>query len=376
MTGPEMVARQAPGPVPSRVLLVGGAHFDGVVDSYRRALSPYHEVRHFDPFVPLGGLGSQLSPKLTYRIGGAVVAASRLLTGEPLALAEPRLLRAAKEFAPDLILVTAVESLRPHIVDGLRSGNARCKIIGVFSDHIANFGRGHFMGADYDALFFKDRFIVNRFREKLGWKHAYYLPQACDRTLHRKLALTDADKARYRCDLTLAGNLYMYRAAMLAPLVGRDLKIWGLAPGDWMKLPIAAHCTGTWVAGEEKCKAMLSAKIVLNQNHYAEIDGTNKRTFEMAAIGAFQLTDTPALADVFEPDVEVASFVTQSEMLERIEHWLQRPEERVAMADRARKRAHAQHTYEHRWVAHMATVGLGVAEGFPVQQATNSLWAA
>jgi len=37
------------------------------------------------------------------------------------------------------------------------AGNARCRVFGVFSDHIANFGRGYFFAANYDALFFKDR---------------------------------------------------------------------------------------------------------------------------------------------------------------------------------------------------------------------------
>ena len=112
---------------------------------------------------------------------------------------------------------------------------------------------------------------------------------------------------------------------------------------------------------------MLAARIVLNQNHYAEISGTNKRTFEVAAIGAFQLTDTPAIRDVFDPDTEVAYFETQSEMLARIDEFLADPGRRASMAAKAQVRAHAEHTYEHRWVAHLEALGMRPPAGFQVQ---------
>ncbi|HVN37867.1 MAG TPA: glycosyltransferase [Myxococcota bacterium] len=351
----------------TRVLLVGSAPFDSVIDSYRRALSPHYQVQHFDPFSVLGGLENRLGPSRALRLNVRIGYLVNMFVREPLALVEPRLLRVAREFAPDIVLVTCIESLRPKVVAGLRGGNMRCKVIGVFSDAMVNFGRSYFFGADYHALFFKDHYIVDRFRAKLGWRHVHYLPQACDRVLHRKLPLSDADRATYGCDITVAGNLYPWRAAMLGPLVGRDVKIWGPPPSSWLEYPIAARHTGRYVAGDEKCKAMLASRIVLNQNHYAEVAGTNKRTFEVAAIGAFQLTDTPALSDVFDPETEVSSFGTQKEMIEKIDYFLARPELCAEMAERARVRAHAQHTYEHRWVAHLETVGLRPPTEFPVQ---------
>jgi spore maturation protein CgeB len=351
----------------ARVLLVGQAVYDSVVDSYRRALEPHYDVRVFDPFVVLGPLGQRLGPVWSRRLTDAAQLVSRAVLREPLALVEPRLARAARELAPDLALVTCIESLRPHVVRGLRAGNARCKVFGVFSDHIANFGRGYFFAADYDALFFKDRYIVDKLRAKLGWSHVYYLPQACDRVLHDTVPLTPQDHERYGCDISLAGNPYLFRNESLRPLIGRDMKIWGPPPPRWVDHPARPHFTGRYVSGPEKCKAMLAAKIVLNQNHYAEIAGTNKRTFEVAAIGAFQLTDTPAIRDVFDPETEVACFETQREMVERVDHYLRVPEVRRAMAARAYARAHAEHTYEHRFTAHLVALGLTPPPAFPVQ---------
>ena len=216
---------------------------------------------------------------------------------------------------------------------------------------------------------FKDHYIVDKLRSKLGWKHVFYLPQACDRELHRKVSLSEEDVARYGCEITLAGNPHFYRCEFLRPLLGRDVKVWGAPPSAWLEHPTRSFFTGRYVAGDTKCKAMLAASIVLNQNHYAEIAGTNKRTFEVAAIGAFQLTDTPALADV--------STRARGRVLRHaagharsVEYYLARPELRAAMAERARVRAHAEHTYQHRWVALLDTLGLEPPPEFPVQAGT------
>lgn len=357
-------------PIPKRVMLVGPALYDTVVDSYARTLAPHYELEVFDPFSSVPALLPLLGRGRYGTLNNAVTTVSNLVLREPLALSIPRLRRRAAEWAPDVILITCIESLPPQAIRGLREGNPKAKIFGVFSDHIANFGRGYFFTAEYDGLFFKDRYIVDKLRDKLGFRHVFYLPQACDPELHHPVTLTETERAFYGCELTIAGNAHSFRAAQLACLAGRDLKIWGKGPAAWLEHPIFAHHTNHYVAGIEKCKAMTAAKIVVNANHYAEIAGTNKRTFEVAAIGAFQITDTPALADVFEPDVEVATYATMADMLERIDHYLARPEERDAMARRASKRAFAEHTYAHRWTAHLDALGLDVPPGFPAPRAT------
>ena len=166
-----------------RVLLVGEGVYDGVVDSYRRALTAHYDVEVFDPYAVLGRLGDRLGPVWGRRLVGATTLLSRSFLREPLALSEPRLMKFAREFAADLVLVTCIAELRPHVVAGLRAGNPRCKVFGVFSDAIVHIGRGYFFAADYDALFFKDHYIVDKLRTKLGWTHVHYLPQACDRVL-------------------------------------------------------------------------------------------------------------------------------------------------------------------------------------------------
>jgi spore maturation protein CgeB len=66
----------------------------------------------------------------------------------------------------------------------------------------------------------------------------------------------------------------------------------------------------------------------------------------------------------------VATFTTQKEMVERIDAFLAQPERRAGMAARAQARAHAEHTYEHRWTAHLGAWTLTPPAGFPVQPDT------
>jgi spore maturation protein CgeB len=351
--------------VPQRVLIVGNEYDESVGGSYRRTLRSHCEVRIVDPTrVPL-------SAHLPARSKTVVFTALKLLsnatTRDPYAWNFGHLIRAAQEFSPDFILISHITILPPKVIARLRQAAPGALVVGVFSDAIINLERGYFFLAEYDALFFKDHYMVDKFRSKLGWKHVFYLPQACDPELHHPIELSDDERRVYGCDLTIAGNMHMFRAAQLAPLAERDLKIWGAPPPAWLDHPIMRRHQHRFVAGDEKCKAMVGAKIVLNNNHFSEIAGTNKRTFEVAAMGAFQLTDTPALADVFEPDVEVASYDSLPDMLEKVEHYLERAEIRQQMAQRARRRAVAEHTFAHRWAAKMDVLGLDVPRAFPVQ---------
>jgi len=348
---------------PRRIFIIGSDIFDSVGDSYRRSLDKYYDVAIFDPFQVI-----EFNKENRSKWNEALILFSRVALGDPFALVGTRLQKAIRRFEPDIVLTTALESLAPHWISKIRTDFPRAKLLGVFSDHIANFERGYFFLSEYDALFFKDRYIVEKLRGKLGWKHVFYLPQACDPEIHHPIPMTKADMEVFGCDITLAGNVYSYRAAQLAPLIGRDMRIWGNGVPRWLDHPIQQHCVPRYVAGKDKCRAMLAAKIVINSNHYAEINGTNKRTFEVASIGAFQLTDTPALADVFIPDVEIATFTTQSDMVGKIDYYLQRPELRAKMAKSACDRAHREHTYAHRWTAKMAAIGYAVPLDFPVQR--------
>lgn len=266
------------------------------------------------------------------------------------------LVAAARESDPDLVLLT-YNSIPPEVIRCARK-QCRAKIVAWFPDAISNLARQYLLASDLDAWFFKDPCMVEIFRAKLGL-NAYYLPQACNPQWHRRVPLTELDRKKYGCDLTVAGNLYYYRARMLEAFSAYDLKIWGAGCPRWLQSPLKARHTGIYVAEEEKAKAFNAAKIILNTMHYAEIDGVNLRLFEAAGCGGFQIADwkstTPSL---FEPGSEIVTFHTLDELKEKVDYYLRHPEERQQIANRAYARAHREHTYQKRFQKMFEILGL------------------
>ncbi len=271
----------------------------------------------------------------------------RGILGDSFQLANRAAINAIARFMPDLVLTTDITMIAPETVSEVKTRTGAI-FVGWFMDAIVNFGRGYFFAAEYDALFFKDKFIVSKLRQTLSANNIFYLPQCCDPELHRPIEIHSSELLKYQCDLTIAGNLYCYRARMLEQFDSYDLKIWGLKQRHVNHKLNQKH-TSLAVFGLEKSKAMRAAKIVLNNNHYGEIAGINKRTFEVAGAGAFQLTDGPAVADYFKPGIEIATFDSKNDLKEKVDYFLAKPEERRKIAEAGRIRAHRDHTYEKRW---------------------------
>lgn len=151
---------------------------------------------------------------------------------------------------------------------------------------------------------------------------------------------------------------------------------------DWLirRLRQAGHRVTVhghrWPAGRLSLEGMIallnSSKINLNLSNSSHWDmgylattplgipwmlkmGKNReqvkaRHFEIAGCGGFQLSfDVDYLAQYFEPGQEIATFRTARELLAMVHHFLDRPEEREAIADAGWRRAQADHTASRRY---------------------------
>src|SRR5262249_9758960 len=138
------------------------------------------------------------------------------------------------------------------------------------------------------------------------------------------------------------------RQEILRQLDEFDIRVWGIAP-RWFVYRLRSPHMRRPVFGDDKVRAALAAKIALNCLHYAEVNALNCRAFELAGCGAFQIcTARPVLPEHFEPGVEIETFASSSELVEKVRHYLQTPDAANAIAKRGQERAHAEHTYEHR----------------------------
>jgi spore maturation protein CgeB len=270
------------------------------------------------------------------------------------------LLNLTEELQPDLLLITH-GNIPPAVIERARHASS-AKIISWYPDALVNLGRQYLLASPFDAWFFKDPYMVDVFKAKLGI-NAHYLPQACNSLWHRKVELNEADQRKYECDLCTAANMYYYRARLLEAFKNYNLKIWGNNYPNWIKSPARAHYQFIYVAELEKAKAFNCAKIVLNTMHFGEILGVNCRLFEIAGCGAFQIAEwKPALPGLFEPEREIVTFQTRKELKDKVDYYLAHPEERQTIADRSYARACREHTYENRLHKMFHILGL-TAEG-------------
>lgn len=273
--------------------------------------------------------------------------------------------RAAESFKPELILVTH-GALPPDVVREMKT-TSDAKLAVWYPDHLVNLGRQYLLASDFDAWFFKDPYMVETFRTKLGI-NAHYLPEACNPLWHHRVDLSQAEKQKYGCDLTTASSsMYYYRARMLEMFEDYDLRIWGKNYPRWLISPLRSLYPDVYVAEIEKAKAFNAAKVVLNTMHYGEITGVNCRLFEAAGCGAFQIADwKPGLPEFFDPEREIVTFRTRKELKEKVDYYLAHTEERREIADRAYARAHREHTYEIRLRRLLEIVSQHAAVRFPV----------
>jgi spore maturation protein CgeB len=222
-----------------------------------------------------------------------------------------------------------------------------------------------FLNAPYDMLFFKDPYIVDIVRRKLG-KCSYYLPECFSPRALQQRCLPDVAHHVIQSDICTAGNMYAFRAAFFENLADKQVKIWGLPAPRWLHLgSVESMMQNRWVANEEKAKAFLAAKIVLNNLNPAEIWGTNVRTFEICGAGAFQITDwRPGLSQLFDLERELVTFDDVADLRRKVDYYLGADKERRRIAEAGHQRAMRDHTYAHRLSLLLETVA-GRKRGFP-----------
>ncbi|WP_169311518.1 CgeB family protein [Desulfobacca acetoxidans] len=250
-------------------------------------------------------------------------------------------------FEPELVLST-IWDIPPDVVSNFKKGPARTPITAVWCpDAMINFDRQYIFTAPWDYLFFTDEYIVEFFHNLE--LNAHLLPLACYPGWHRQVRLTPEEKEFYGCDITTAGNLYGVRVKVFEQLLDYDVKIWGASPGRTITSPVRRFHQHRYVGELEKSKAFNAAAIVLNNMHYAAIRGLNKRAFEACGCGGFQLiSDSSVLAQYFVPGQEVVVYRNLQELRELVPYYLNRPEERAAIAAAGYRRAQSEHTYHRR----------------------------
>jgi spore maturation protein CgeB len=216
----------------------------------------------------------------------------------------------------------------------------------------------------YDYFFVIQRGEFLEELQRMGVKNACYLPCAAHPPIHRPVEVSPYEQEIYGSDISFMGAGYYNRHQMFMKLLDFDFKIWGQ---DWnLASPLGriVQNKSERIAPEDYIKVYNASKINLNLHSSPTHEGVNPhgdfvnpRTFELAACGAFQLVDHRSeLPELFDIGKEMVTFKDASDLREKIKYYLDHPDERNAVTERARERVLAEHTYTHRMEAMLAQI--------------------
>jgi spore maturation protein CgeB len=347
---------------PVKILVLTTTRRDTAEVSIAQALSSVHDVTAFD---------YERQRILTlrpgfHRLNILLYTGLKALKKPATHFADQALLRWVKGKRFDLVFIVAITTVPPDVVAALKRETGAL-VVGWFTDAIVNLGAAEFVSAPYHRIFFKDKIVVDRFRDALATDRYDYLPQGFDPEIHRPAPARLAPKGA-AADVATFGNSYAFRAYLMGALLAqRDIRTIIYGSPSWIVDPALRAVYRAPVVSLEKSAAMGVTKIALNTNHFSELGGVNKRTFELTGMGAFQLTDGPCVAEYYEPGEECVTFRGPDELVEKVRYYLAHPEERVAVARRGLLRAWRDHTYHRRLNQAFAAIPeLRSAEALPV----------
>ena len=346
-----------------KILVIGKFYTEGFALHIAETLLVMgHTVRRFEPGFHAWRIGGKLGHRID-QVRGAIYSSS---DGVPVIRARRlRTLWEETETGPLDAVIVCHDFLWPDEVAELKRRTGS-QVAMWFPDALVNFGRGYFMNAPYDGLFFKDPYIKHVLGDVLQ-SPVHFLPECFNPVQHWLPDERIGIDPKYRCDIATAGNQHSWRVAFYKHLVGYDVKLWGNPEPVWMSAgPVAKMYQGHGVYNHEKARAFRGASIVINNLHYGETWGLNVRAFEAAGAGAFQMVDwRPGVGQLFEDGKELVTFRSVADAKQKIDFWLPRLNERREIAEAGMRRAHAEHTYALRLQLLLDTLA-GRSKGFPM----------
>lgn len=279
-------------------------------------------------------------------------------------------------FEPDLVFCLAQAPVTRNLLRTFRKNNITTAMWFVEDFRVFPYWRA--FAPLYDFFFVIQKSPLLDELAKMGVQ-ATYLPLAALPSFHKQIHLSPAERRRYGSSLSFLGAGYPNRRLAFRQLTHFDFKIWGSDWDDDAILTPFLQQKGERISPEQAVKIFNAS--IINLNLHSSIqskelippgDFVNPRTFELACCGAFQLLDQRSLLPELFHEDELATFTSMSELLDKIAYYLKHPEERQVLAEKARSRVLAEHTYQHRMQTMLDFIQARTPN-FPKPRATFSL---
>ncbi|WP_258525651.1 glycosyltransferase [Paenibacillus sp. YN15] len=270
------------------------------------------------------------------------------------------ILELADQARPDLVLVLEGMELPVEVADGLRMRGIRTAV--WFTDDPYYVDVTEKLAVHYDDVFTLELNCVP-FYQSIGCPRVHYLPLGANPAVFRPQPVPTT----YRRDVSFIGSAYWNRVSFvnsILPVLENSNSM--ISGWWWERLPSAKRLgqrlqSGVWLSPEETAKFYYGSRIVLNVHRAYDDESyncnvrkipaysVNPRTFEIAASGAFQMTDERSdLLNFYTPGEEVVTFASPEECMEKIRHYLAHEDERREIALRGLRRTLSDHTYHKR----------------------------
>ncbi len=267
-----------------------------------------------------------------------------------------RLLRQARGFRPDLLLVNQGAVLTSETIEAIRRDTGAVTV-NWWSDYPAEFDEGLALARSgaYDLFYVSGTDAQERHR--LGGAHGTrWLPFGCDPFIHHPVDLTAEERHRLASRVVFVGSAYPERRDLLASLCDLGLAVWG--PG-WERYrgdpKLGACIRGGALRPESWVKAYAAASVVLNVSYgFGGPPGTygtmaNVRVFEAMACGACQVVDVKQdVAALFRDGEHLVLYRSAEEARAQVEALLADEESRRHIARQGRREVLFRHTWRHR----------------------------
>ncbi|MCA9472040.1 MAG: glycosyltransferase [Nitrospirales bacterium] len=265
---------------------------------------------------------------------------------------------------PDLVLAMAQAPLSMPVLEQLRKKKVLTAM--WFVENFRHFTYWQQVAAGYEFWFVMQQKPCIDALSHAGARHVSYLPLAANPEIHRPLVCSPDEEAEFGADVSFLGAGYPNRRFLLQALLhqGWSFKIWG---NEWEKagpLEAVLQRNGARIDSDTSVKIFNCTKVNINLHSYTgegfdpDGDSLNPRMFELAACGAFQVSDARSLLWEHFDDTMLAVIKRPEELVTTVTQYLADPHARQSMADASRSHVLRHHTYVHRMETLLREVGL------------------
>lgn len=268
------------------------------------------------------------------------------------------------EDPPDVMLALAQAPMTLPLLEHLRKKNFLTAM--WFVENYRHLTYWQQVAGGYDHWFVIQKQACHEALRYAGAKQISYLPMAADPAVHRPLTLPPEEHTALGADVSFVGAGYANRRELLPRLVTKEwtFKLWGNEWDGVASLTGVLQRAGARIDTDTCVKVFNGTKVNINLHSWTgegldpDGDFVNPRTFELAACGAFQIVDERTLLPEVFTREQIVTAGRPDDLTPHVRQWLCDEAGRKQMADAARERVLAEHTYVHRMRQLLAQIGV------------------